>query len=69
MTDIYGFSAGSDGKESALQCRRPRFSLWVGKIPWRREWQPIQGFLSGKSQGQRRLADYSPWGCKKSDMT
>ena len=24
-----------------LQCRRPRFGLWVGKIPWRREWLPI----------------------------
>ena len=22
-----------------LQCRRPRFDPWVGKIPWRREWQ------------------------------
>ena len=25
-----------------LQGRRPRFNPWVGKIPWRREWQPIQ---------------------------
>ena len=24
-----------------LQCRRPGFNPWVGKIPWRREWQPI----------------------------
>ena len=23
-----------------LQCRRPRFDPWVGKIPWRRQWQP-----------------------------
>ena len=23
-----------------LQCRRPGFNPWVGKIPWRREWQP-----------------------------
>ena len=23
-----------------LQCRRPRFNLWVRKIPWRREWLP-----------------------------
>ena len=28
------------GKESAYQCRRCRFDLWVGKIPWRRAWQP-----------------------------
>ena len=24
-----------------LQCRRPGFNLWVRKIPWRGEWQPI----------------------------
>ena len=26
-------------------------------------------FLPGKFHGQRRLAGYSPWGHKKSDMT
>ena len=25
-----------------LQCRRPGFNPWVGKIPWRREWYPLQ---------------------------
>ena len=25
------------------------FDPWVGKIPWRREWQPTLGFLPGKS--------------------
>ena len=25
-------------------------------------------FLPGESHGQRRLADYSPWRCKESDM-
>ena len=28
-----------------LQRRRPGFDLWVGKIPWRREWLPTPGFL------------------------
>ena len=28
-----------------LQCRRPGFDLWVGKVPWRREWQPTAAFL------------------------
>ena len=32
-----------------LQCRRPQFDPWVGKIPWRREWQPTQVFLPGES--------------------
>ena len=40
------------------------FSPWVGKIPWRREWQPTPVFLPGKSCGQRSLASYSPWGCR-----
>ena len=53
------------GKESTCQCRRHRFNLWVGKIPWRRKWQPTPVFLSGKSPGQRRLVGYSPWGCKR----
>ena len=43
-----------------LQHRRPRFDLWVGKIPWRREWLPIPVFLPGEFQGQRSLAGYSP---------
>ena len=35
------------------------------KIPWRRKWQPTPVFSSGKSHGQRNLASYSPWGCKR----
>ena len=33
---------------------------WVGKIPWRRKWQPTPVFLLEKSHGQRSLAGYSP---------
>ena len=39
------------GKESTCQCRRCRrhgFDPWVRKIPWRRKWQPIPGFLPEK---------------------
>ena len=39
------------------------------KIFWRRKWQPTPVFWPGKSHGQRRLMDYSPWGLKESDMT
>ena len=42
---------------------------WVGKIPWRRKWEPTAVFLPRKSRGQRSLAGYSPWGSKESDMT
>ena len=31
----FGFPGGSDGKELALQCRRPGFNPWVRKIPCR----------------------------------
>ena len=49
--------------------RRPGFNLWVGKIPWRREWQPTPAFLSGESHRQRSLTGYSPWGPKELNMT
>jgi len=42
---------------------------WVRKIPWRRKWLPTPVFLHGEFHGQRSLAGYSLWGCKKSDMT
>ena len=51
------------GKESAWQYRRyrrPWFEPWVGKIPWRRKWQPAPVYLLIKSHGQRSLVDYSP---------
>ena len=44
------------------------FYPWVGKIPWRREWQPTLVFLFGKSHGQRSLVDYSPWCCKRARL-
>ena len=40
---------------------RHRLDLWVGKIPWRRKWQPTLVFLSGKSHGQRSLAAAVHW--------
>ena len=41
---------------------------WVGKIPWRRAWQPSPVFLLGESHGLTILAGYSPKGHKESDM-
>ena len=67
-----GFPGGADGKEHACQCRRHkrhRFDPWVGKIPWRRAWQPTPVFLPGESHGQRSLVGCSPWGRKESDTT
>ena len=45
------------------------FDPWVGKIPWRREWQPTPVFLPGEFHGQRSLVGYSPWGRTESDTT
>ena len=38
-----------------LQCRRPAFNPWVGKIPWRRKWQPTAVLLPWKSHERRSL--------------
>ena len=35
--------------KNPLQCRRPWFDSWVGKIPWRSAWQPTLVFLPGES--------------------
>ena len=40
-----------------LQCRWPKFNLWVGKIPWRRERLPTPVFWPGEFHGL-----YSLWG-------
>ena len=46
-----------------------RFDPRVGKIPWRRSWQPTPVFLLGEYPGQRSLSGYSPQGLKESDTT
>ena len=57
------FPGGASGKEPACQCRRCKrhgFDPWVGKIPWRREWQPTSLFLPGETHRQRNPVGYSP---------
>ena len=41
-----------------LQCGRPGFDSWVGKIPWRRKGYPLQ--YSGEFHGL-----YSSWGSQR----
>ena len=60
------------GKELVYQfrrCKRLVFDPCVGKIPWRRAWQPSPVFLSAESRGQRNLLSYSPYSRKESDVT
>ena len=59
-----GFPGGSDSKESVYNAGDPGFNPWVGKVPWRREWQPTPIFLLGKSHGLIKT-----WGGKELDMT
>ena len=46
----------------AKRRRRWRFNPCVGKIPWRRTWQPTPVFLLEECHGQRSLVGYRPWG-------
>ena len=55
-------SSSFSGKKIYLQSRRHRFSLWVGKLLWRRKGQPSPVFFAGESHGQRSLRGYSPEG-------
>ena len=66
---LLGFPGGSDGKKICLQCRRPGFDPWVGKIPWRRKRQPAPVSFPGEFHGRRSLAGCNPWGLEESDTT
>ena len=60
----FGFPDGAEVKASACNVGDlgsiPGSAPWVGKIPWRRKWQPTPVFLLGESHGWRSLVDYSP---------
>ena len=61
------FSGDPNGKELTCQCRRYKrfgFDPWVGKIPWRKAWQPTPEFLPGESHGQRSLVGTVHGGAK-----
>ena len=49
LTPVFmDFPGGSDGKDSACNAGALGFNPWVGKIPWRRAWQPTPVFLPGE---------------------
>ena len=62
LASAMGFPGGSEVKASAWNAGDPGFNPWVGKIPWRRKWQPTPVLLPGESHGGRSLIGYSPWG-------
>ena len=70
--DHLGIPRWCSGKDPACQCRRRKrhgLDPWVGKVRWRRKWQPAPVFLPGKLRGQRSLVSYSLRGHKESDTT
>ena len=70
-TSSRGFPNGTRGEESTCQCKRHtrhRFDPWIGKIPWRKKWQPSPVFLPGEPHGHRSLASYSLWSQRELDM-
>ena len=51
FSTLMGFPGGASGKESTCQRKRRRrhgFYPWIGKIPWRRAWQPTPVLLPGE---------------------
>ena len=62
-----GFPGGTSGKEPTCQCRRLkryRFDFWVGKIPWRRSWQPSPVFLPRESPWTKEPGGLQSMGLK-----
>ena len=55
-----GFPGSSDGKSVCLQCGRPGFHPWVGKIPWRRKWHPHSSTLAWKIPWTEEPVGYNP---------
>ena len=63
-SSILGLPLWLNWERIHLQCGRPGFDSWVGKIPWRRERLPTPVFWPGEFHGL-----CSPWGRKESDTT
>ena len=61
-----------NGKKICLQFRRHKicgFDPWVGKIPWRRKWQPLQYSCLKNPMDRGVWWAYSPWCYKESGIT
>ena len=63
---LQGLPRSSVGKGSHYNAKNPPgFNSWIGKILWKRKWQPASGFLPGESHGQRSLK--GPMGSQESE--
>ena len=64
-----GLPKWCSSRESTCQCsrhRRCRFDPWVGKVPWRRKWQPFSSSLAWVPCSEEHNGLQSK-GCKQSD--
>ena len=57
--DMMGFLRGWARHGVPLRCPVHSARSGVGRIPWRRAWQPTPIFLPGESHGQSSLVGYS----------
>ena len=64
LLGLWGFPGGSAVKDlpAVQEPMETRLAPWVGKIPWRRAWQPTPVFLPGEPQGKESLVGYSSRG-------
>ena len=69
LSSMWSHRVGHNWSDLAAAAAAAAFSPWVGKIPWRREWQPTPVFLPEEFHGQRSLAGCSSWGREESDTT
>ena len=63
------FSGGSDGKECACNAGDPGLIPGLGRSHGEGNGNPLQSSYLENSHGERRLASYSPWGCKLLNTT
>ena len=64
---IFGFPSSSSSKASTCSAEDPGSDPWIGKIFWRKKWQPTPVFLPREFHGQRSLVGSR--GCKELDTT
>ena len=62
LYSVVGFPGGSDAKKSACNAGDLGLIIELGRSPGKRNGNPFQLFLPGKSYKQRRMVGYSLWG-------
>ena len=68
-TGLLRWHSGKELSHQCWRCKRCGFSPWIGRIPWRRKWQPTPVFLFGKFYGQKSLVGYSSWDPKEVQLS